>query len=160
MIKLTPEKPPYYEIVNNITQKTISVIDTKYTQTATTDTSLTTVHTFELPANTLNENGKGIQMLFWGNSYNASVLYDIYANTFGHDQNFAFTGIKDWMFRLTIIRATESIYYYLMEISPDGNALQGSKGSIDFTIATNLIVKIQAPTSGNIRCSAGIISLI
>lgn len=63
MIKLTPQKPPYYENV----QAVKNLIQTKSTLTTVPTAETATYDTFTIPKNTINKTGYGIQIELWVN---------------------------------------------------------------------------------------------
>lgn len=153
--------PPYY------TPGTIPQGTKVHTQTqpiSTTTTAAVPAGIYIMPANTLSNDGDTLILNYWGNSYNSATNAIIDLDAFGLPQGIgAFLGDKYWQLHVTIMRVNDTDVYteiILYAGTTIHYLINGSLGSLDFTIENTIQITIQAPTDGNVRCNAGYTLLI
>lgn len=158
------QQPPYYQPGTGTSgQAPLTKVYSQTTIVESATTTLTNVTTYIIPANTLQNNGDAIEMTFWGNTYNNPTVAIVKATLFGNANDFSMTGDHTWKLKITILRQSSSVVAYSGHLISSGTTnilLQGTYESIDFTDPNNLQIQIEAGIDGNIRSTAGYITII
>lgn len=157
------QQPPYYR-PGTTTGTPFQTIHTQTTIQESSGTSQTTTAAYEIPANTLTQDGDIIILNQWGNAYNNPTIISMVQTIF--DQAIAlppFVGDGAYNIKTEIMRKTSSIIAYsitMIKNSIDPISIQGTIGSLNFATPYNVNLLIQANTDGNVRLSAAYITLL
>lgn len=162
--KLTPEKPPYYKLTTNQGAPS-TIVHSQAVPIETINTTPVIAAIYQMPGNTMSQPGDILEMTYWGNRFNGTGSSQIALTIFGETlTGEAFTPNVAWRMEATVIRANTAgtaYYTYLFIVQGVGiTTVQGSKGSIDFTIPQDFNITMEAFTDGNLRCGAGYTQLL
>lgn len=137
-------------------------IHTNVTQVSTSGTALLTADTFSLPANTLVQNGDCITCWYAIRLSGAAINNEL-TWLFGGGgilfQNLVAPNTVE--FRVTAMRTDSDTLVYTSTVLLNGVIVNQSTGSLNgnnFAAANNIVMKMQAPTSGALTFDAGFIN--
>jgi len=160
-LDLTPSKPPYYTIdeTEPIGSKTQVIYHTETTVTQSID-GTTDAYTYNMPANTLNNNGDTLDINFYGRMTGAGAPNQVFLTIDGNGiATDGYTNASYWNTKATLQRISPTSfratgYVFDQEGTYTYNQIQAN---VDFTTIIPIILTIQRTTAGTAVAYAGTI---